>query len=99
MPDRGILLTRPFQCQGDELVINASCPNGWIRAEVLNASGEVLDGYGRHESVAFDGDALSHPMRWNGKPGLTELRGQDIRLKFSITNATMYAFQVLELSE
>jgi hypothetical protein len=43
--------------------------------------------------AAFAGDALAHSVRWDGG-GLSALRGRAIRLKFYLSEASLYAFQV-----
>ena len=91
----GALVTRAFTCEGDGLEINACAANGRIRVEVLTERGEVVEGFGRGECAAFAGDALAHSVRWNGG-GLSALRGRTIRLKFYLSEASLYAFQITD---
>ena len=84
-----------MRCEGAGLQINAWAANGRIQAEVLTESGEVVEGFGRGECAAFSGDALAHSVRWNGGV-LSALRGRTIRLKFYLSEASLYAFQVSE---
>ena len=65
------------------------------QVEVLTERGEVVEGFGRGECAAFAGDALAHSVRWNGG-GLSALRGRAIRLKFSLSEASLYAFRITE---
>lgn len=94
-PTEGALVTRAFRCAGDDLEINACAANGRLQVEVLTESGAVIDGFGRRECAAFAGDALAHAVRWNGA-GLSRLRGRTIRLRFSLSEADLYAFQLTE---
>ena len=90
----GVLLTRPFTCQGDELTINTTSTDGAIGVEVLTEDGEIIAGYERTSNPIFSGDSLGHEVRWQADRNLSDLRGQRIRLKFYMSNAVLYAFQV-----
>ena len=88
----GVLLTRPFLWDGDALEINASSDNGTIQAEVLSADGGIVEGYAREASRAFCGDGLRQQMQWQDGRDMGALRGQQVRLKFYMSNATLYSF-------
>jgi predicted GH43/DUF377 family glycosyl hydrolase len=90
----GTILTRTFRCDGEALQINASSSNGWVQTEVLEKDGTVIEGFDRQSSVPFSGDALGQNVAWKGERPLAQLRGREIRLKFYLTNAELYAFQV-----
>ena len=94
-PTEGALVTRAFACQGDGLELNASAANGRIQVEVLTEGGEVVEGFGRRECEAVSCDSLAHTVRWNGG-GLSAVRGRAIRLKFYLSEASLYAFQLTE---
>ena len=92
----GVLLTRRFTCEGNELRINASASNGRIQAAVLSEDGKDLDGYGRETSRIFAGDSLSYRMSWHGEKSMAELRRRRVRLKFYMSNAAIYSFQIAD---
>ncbi len=92
-PEVGVILTRPFICEGDTLEINCKCPKGVIKVEVLNTIGEVYKGFGKKYSIPFQGDSLSHKMMWKDH-SLKELMGKAIRLKFYMINAELYSFKI-----
>ena len=81
-------------CEGDQLEINVSSADGAIQAEVLTEGGEVIAGYERSSSLTFSGDSLRREMRWQKDRNLSSLRGQRIRLKFYLSNAVLYSFQI-----
>ena len=93
----GMLLTRPFTCEGNELRINASSSNGRIQAELLTENGVVQEGYDRDSSRIFSGDSLDFQMSWKGNKNMRELRQRHIRLKLYMSDATLYSFQVVDL--
>ena len=92
--ERGILLTRPLQVQGGELEINASSSDGAIQVEVLSEAGETIAGYERSSCPIFSADSLCRQIRWKEEKSLKDLQGQRIRLKFHLSNARLYSFQI-----
>ena len=92
--ETGTLVTKPFRCEGGPLTINASARGGMIGVAVLDESGIQYQGYSRQECALFDGDAISHRVTWVEKLSLEELRVKDIRLKFYLRGASLYAFTV-----
>ncbi len=94
-PNDGVLVTKSFPCEGDELSINASASNGQIQVEVLTEAGEVVEGFGRDECQPFKSDSFSHSVQWK-RGALSSIRGTRIRFKFFLNEASLYAFQVME---
>jgi len=91
----GSMVTRPFTLHGTRLQINVAAPEGSLQVELLNASGEPLPRFsGRDSRIYLQLDKLRHQPRWKEKT-LSSLKGQTVRLRFTLTNATLYSFQVL----
>ena len=90
----GTLVTKPFRCAGGPLTINAAARGGMVGVAVLDESGTQYQGYSRQECALFDGDSVGHQVTWRDKQSLEELKGKDIRLKFYLRNASLYAFTV-----
>ena len=88
----GLLLTRPLTWKGNALEINASSADGAIQVEVLSESGETIEGYDRAASVVFSGDSLRQRIQWEGGRTMDRLDGRRVRLKFYLSNATVYSF-------
>ncbi len=97
----GILVTRLFSFEGDELYLNmeghgvspelrAASPK--IKVEVIGPNHRPLEGL-----KLEDADPLTktgrHRVSWGGKSDLSELAGTPIQLKISIQNAKLYSFQ------
>jgi len=82
----GAIITRPFKLEGDRLEVNVDAKNGRIQIELLDENGKVIsDGKAkRYKGV----DAL----RLDPKLKLSKLKGKTVRLKFTLQNATVYAF-------
>ena len=69
--------------------------NGRVFVEVLDARGQPIPGFSQSEARAFEGvDELRLQPKWRAHADLTALKGQIIRLRFHLTNARLYAFQV-----
>jgi len=92
--DAGSLITKPFRCEGGPLKINASARGGMVGVAVLDESGIQYQGYSRQECALFDGDSVDHSVTWREKLSLEELKGNTIRLKFYLQNASLYSFTV-----
>ena len=90
----GTLVTKPFVCEGNELIINASAEKGLVAVVVLDESGIQYSGYSKRDCVLFDSDSISHKVTWEKRPTLDELKGKTIRLKFYLKDANLYSFTI-----
>lgn len=90
--DGGSLVTLPFECAGGDLEINASARGGHVSVAVLDEEGFEHAGFARVCSALFDGDSVCQRMKWKDAVFDT-LKGQRIRLKFYLQNASLYAFR------
>ena len=84
--------TRPLAFEGARLVVNAACPDGSLRVELLDAKGNVIDAYRRHRCAPFRGDAVRHTVTWAGKSDVSPLAARTIRVRFLLQQADLYAF-------
>ncbi len=88
----GTIVTRPFVVRHPRLYLNAATWNkGSIRLEALNRDGQPVAGFGAAEARAVRGDALDHPATWARNTDLRRLLGREVRLKFHMVRATLYA--------
>jgi len=99
----GEILTRPFRCEADQLHVNCRTAGGSISAEVLTVdaqsddqlnSTKVAEGYSKEDCIPFDGDSVDAELLWQGERNLEPFKGQVIRLKFYLSYADLYAFQL-----
>jgi len=89
----GELITKPLVFSGTELEINADASAaGSIAVELQGADGAPLDGYQLADCDALRKDAVHHRVTWRGRGDVTQLAGHDVRLRFVLTNARLYAF-------
>ena len=89
-------MTRPFLLEGDKLQVNVDALDGYMKVEALEASGEPISGFSGDSAKLYRGyDNLRLEPIWKGDVGLSSLRGKEIRLRFTMSNAKLYAFQIL----
>ncbi len=95
----GTVVTRPFRLEGDRLLVNVDAANGEVWVDVLDETGQPLAGYSAEEAVSVrELDELRWPPRWKQHTDLSGLRGRIVQLKFHLTDATLYAFQIHDRS-
>ncbi|MFA6544759.1 MAG: hypothetical protein WCS99_10060 [Limisphaerales bacterium] len=91
--------TTPFQMPKGDLLLNAAAPaperafaaqQAYIMVAVLDDKGEVVPGFEREKCVIQNADKIDLPLRWNGKSA-RELFGRNIRLRFSLRSASIFA--------
>ncbi len=87
----GELVTKPMKNSSGTLRINADVKqDGWLKAELLDELGNVLDGYGLDECIALNMDGIDMPVRWKAKVCLPD--NKTIRLRFRFCRASLYSF-------
>ena len=94
--ETGSLVTKPFRFSGGPLTINTAARGGQVGVAMLDESGVQYPGYSLQECALFDGDSINHRVTWRDNRSLDDLRGQNIRLRFYLRNAKLYAFTVGE---
>ena len=75
--DGGEVVTTPWEIDGGELMLNAKCDYGEIRAELLDEQGSPLEGYSADECVPVRGDGTDLPVRWHDRPHLPSRSGRE----------------------
>jgi hypothetical protein len=89
----GELTTKLLTFRGEKLIVNASATQGTIAVEVLDASGQPVNGFEREKCEVFSGDEIRHTVNWRGGPNVKRLNGTPVRLRFHLRKANLYAFQ------
>ncbi len=90
----GELLTRLLTFSGKELVLNYSTSAaGSVRVEILDESGEPLDGFKLAECPELIGDEIERVVRWNRVSDLSRLRGTTISLRFVLKDVDLYSIR------
>ncbi|MBN1555148.1 MAG: hypothetical protein JXA11_10410 [Phycisphaerae bacterium] len=91
----GSITTVPLVFDGDMLFVNADiAEGGYIKAELLDAEGNVLEGYSMAECNAITGDKLAARISWTNRELLVNNTTEGLRLRFEMKDAQLYSFSV-----
>lgn len=90
----GTLTTRPVTFDGTYLFVNASCPKGALRAEVLDEQGRTIAPYSIENSDTIRADSTLASVAWKGTADLSPLAGRTVRFRFHLENGSLYSFWV-----
>ena len=88
----GTLTTRPLEFDGRYLFVNVDCPDGELRAELLDAQGRVLKPYTLENSEPVQADSTLAALRWKGASEVTPPSGKPVRVRFWLRNGSLYSF-------
>lgn len=89
---KGVLVTRPFLCDGGPLVINARCAReGSITVAAADGAKSPIPGLGREDCLPFTSDAVAHEVAWTGGRALP---AGWISLRFFLDNAELFTFRI-----
>ena len=84
------VLTKEFEVAADTLFLNfATSARGAITVSVCDLDGNEIEGY---KSYVIFGDSVKREVEFE-KP-LSELHGKAVRLKFFMSDAHLYSFEV-----
>ncbi len=92
--EAGTLTTRPITFKGKHLFVNASCPQGTLRAEVLDEQGQPIAPHTVENSDALRVDSTIAPIHWKGAADLSPLAGKIVRFRFHLESGSLYSFWV-----
>lgn len=92
--ESGSLTTRPLVFKGKYLFINAAASGGQVRAEVQDAEGHPIAPFTAENCLPFQGDQTKQRISWKGADDLSSVSGKVVRIKFTLTKGSLYAFWV-----
>lgn len=88
------MLTKPFIAAGETLSLNfATSAAGLIRVEALTPDGRPIEDFAGRSAAKLFGDSTHHLVPWPKQRRWSELNGRTIRLRFTLTDADLYALQ------
>jgi hypothetical protein len=90
----GALTTRLIVFKGKHLYVNLDAPRGELRAEVLDRDGNVVAPFTAENCVPLRCDRTLQRVTWQGADSLAPVRGKQVRLRFLLTNGSLYSFWV-----
>jgi hypothetical protein len=96
----GQLTTRPLRFSGKHLFVNLDAPEGGLRAEILDESGQPLPGFTLDQCVPLlSVDSTRRKLEWRGTADLSGLAGRNVRIRFELKQGRLYSFWVSPDSE
>jgi hypothetical protein len=93
-PDGGSLTTRLSTFNGKYLFVNAECPSGELKVELLDEGNSVISPYTAANCQPVSADSTIQQISWGNSESLSELRGKKIRFRFYLKNGKLYSFWV-----
>lgn len=94
--DEGTLLTRELIFdEGKYLFVNVDASKGGqLLAEVLDKNGSVIEGFSKDECQPIKDNSTKIALKWRGERSLESLEGTPIKIRFYLTNASLYSFWI-----
>jgi hypothetical protein len=91
----GELLTRQLVAAGNTLTVNyRAAAGGSLRAELQDAEGRPLEGFGLADCEPLTGDEIDAPIRWKGSATLRpETAARPFRVRYVLEKASLYAMK------
>lgn len=90
----GEMRTKPFTFSGKELVLNfATSAAGGIRAELQDAAGKPIAGWGLGDCTETIGNEVERVVRWKSGSSVADLAGKTVRLRIALKDARLYSLQ------
>jgi hypothetical protein len=90
----GECITKPLVFSGKSLLVNfATSVLGGIRIEIQTGNGRPIEGYTLADAVQLVGNSIARPARWKGGSDVSRLNGTEVRLRFVMNEADLYALR------
>lgn len=90
--EEGVVVTKPLKNARGSLAVNFSAPQGSIRAEIVDGTGNVIPGYSRDECGSLSGDNTNKVVSWKSHDELPA-GTETIAVRFVLQNASLFSFK------
>ena len=88
----GSMTTRPITFKGRHLLVNVDCPEGELKAEVLDRDGKAIEPFTLTNCKAVSCDKTLAAVTWQGAADLSAFSGKPVRFRFHLKRGSLYAF-------
>jgi len=88
------LTTRLVTFKGKHLFINADCPEGELKCEVLDENNGVIEPFTLNNCESISNDKTFIQVKWQDGKNLSSLSGKPVRFRFHLKNGSFYSFWV-----
>jgi hypothetical protein len=94
-PQSGCEFTTPvLRFRGSGLTLNIDTSAGEAQVEIQDAAGKPIPGYTLRDcDLIHTANETDRVVKWNGDSALRNLAGKEVRLRFLLRDADLYAFQ------
>jgi len=92
-PEGGLLKTPIVKLAGERMTVNANARYE-MRVRLVDANGQVMQGFDWTDCMPVRGDSVSHRVTWKGDPKLPQKKSA--RIEFFISNTELYGFDFYE---
>ena len=90
----GQFTTPPIRFEGETLELNVdSAGGGAVYVEFLNEDFSPIEGFTKKDAIPIARNSVRMPVSWKSGGDVSALAGKVLRVRFHITNASLYAFQ------
>ena len=94
--ETGTIVTKPFKLEGKTLQVNVDAVAGYVKVELLDTEGNPIADFSGDQAKVYRGyDCLRLEPRWKDQPDLSSLTGKEVRLRFTLEQSKLYAFQIV----
>ncbi len=87
----GCVTTKPLVNAAGPLRLNCDTDSGWVKAAVLDAAGNLIEGYGLEDCTAVRADGIDLTLTWGPRNHLPVVAGP-LQIYFELQNASIYSF-------
>jgi hypothetical protein len=93
--DRGIITTKTLVFDGNLLKVNAQLQaGGSLKVEILDKSGNPIEGYQASQAKAISNDQFEKTVGWNSGNSLAKLSGKEIKIRFYLKGGDLYSYWI-----
>ena len=90
----GWLVTPPITFAGDRLELNINCgATGYARIELRDENDVPIKGFSGEDCDLIQGNHIRYTVTWKGSSNVSALAGKTVRLRFTMRNTQLFAFQ------
>ena len=86
------LRTRSMLVEGERLSFNVQVPDGYLKVEVAEAGGPVIEGFAFDDCTPCRTDSLCWEPVWGDGRRFGDLKGKAVELRLEMENGRLYSF-------
>ncbi|MCF7837993.1 MAG: hypothetical protein K9N49_05125 [Candidatus Marinimicrobia bacterium] len=91
---RGMVELRHGPRDGQRLLVNARCPRGFVKAEIVDQNTyKPVPGFEKQNCIAFNGDSVRGELVWKDRPIADIPEDTDLTLRFYIETGDLFAYE------